>query len=248
MKFERLNPITNEIASSAQAMQPAQMDAIVARAAAAFPIWSAMGPSARRAVLMKAADGLEARTGAFAEAMMGEIGATIGWAMFNVSLAVNLVREAAAITTQISGEVIPSDKPGCISLALREPVGVVLGIAPWNGPIVLGARDCGSACVREQRDPEGIRDVPPHPFADHRSFSGGRFSGRHGQYRHQRARGRRRRGGSVDRRTCRQAHQLCRFDQSGPDHRQARRLTSEASRARTGWESAVDCARRCRSG
>ena len=153
MKFDRLNPITNEIASRAEAMQPAQMDAIVARAAAAFPIWSVMGPSARRAVLMKAADGLEARADAFVEAMMGEIGATMGWAMFNVGLAASVVREAAAITTQISGEVIPSDKPGCIALALREPVGVVLGIAPWNGPIVLGARAiavplaCGNSVI-----------------------------------------------------------------------------------------------------
>lgn len=153
MKFERLNPITNEVASSAEAMQPEQMAAIVEKAAAAFPIWSAMGPGARRAVLNKAADGLEAHRGTFAEAMMAETGATFGFAMFNVDLAVSVVREAAAITTQISGEVIPSDKPGCIALALREPVGVVLGIAPWNGPIVLGVRAiavplaCGNSVI-----------------------------------------------------------------------------------------------------
>ena len=51
-----------------------------------------------------------------------------------------MVREAAAITTQIAGEVIPSDKPGCMALVLKEPVGVILGIAPWNAPIVLGVR------------------------------------------------------------------------------------------------------------
>jgi acyl-CoA reductase-like NAD-dependent aldehyde dehydrogenase len=55
-------------------------------------------------------------------------------------LAAGIIREAAALTTQIAGEVIPSDKPGCISLALREPAGVVLGIAPWNAPIILGVR------------------------------------------------------------------------------------------------------------
>lgn len=153
MKFERISPITNEIVSSAEAMKPAQMEAIVAKAAAAFPVWSAMGPGARRAVLMKAATALEARADAFVDAMMDEIGATKGWALFNVDLAATVVREAAAITTQISGEVIPSDKPGCIALALREPVGVVLGIAPWNGPIVLGARAiavplaCGNSVI-----------------------------------------------------------------------------------------------------
>jgi acyl-CoA reductase-like NAD-dependent aldehyde dehydrogenase len=64
-----------------------------------------------------------------------------------------MVREAAALTTQIGGEVIPSDKPGCIAMALREPVGVMLGIAPWNAPIILGVRAvavplaCGNTVV-----------------------------------------------------------------------------------------------------
>lgn len=140
MKFERLNPLTGEVASLAVAMQAGDMPAIAARAAAAFPAWAAQGPGTRRALLMKAADALEARKDAFAAAMISETGATFGWAMFNVELAAGVVREAAAITTQITGEVIPSDKPGCIALALKEPVGVLLGIAPWNGPIVLGVR------------------------------------------------------------------------------------------------------------
>jgi acyl-CoA reductase-like NAD-dependent aldehyde dehydrogenase len=64
-----------------------------------------------------------------------------------------MVREAAALTTQINGEVIPSDKPGCLSMALREPVGVILGIAPWNAPIILGVRAiavplaCGNSVI-----------------------------------------------------------------------------------------------------
>ena len=140
MLFERLSPLTGEVASSATAMTAGDMPAIAARAAAAFPAWAAQGPNARRALLMKVADALWARKDAFVAAMIAETGATAGWAMFNVDLAATVVREAAAITTQITGEVIPSDKPGCIALALKEPVGVILGIAPWNGPIVLAVR------------------------------------------------------------------------------------------------------------
>jgi benzaldehyde dehydrogenase (NAD) len=153
MEFTRLNPLTGEAASSAPAMKPADIPAIAARAAAAFPAWAAQGPNARRALLMKAADALEARKDAFVAAMMAEIGATAGWAMFNLGLAAGMVREAAAITTQIAGEVIPSDKPGCLAMALKEPVGVILGIAPWNAPIILGVRAiavplaCGNAVI-----------------------------------------------------------------------------------------------------
>ncbi|WCT80122.1 aldehyde dehydrogenase [Novosphingobium humi] len=153
MEFTRLNPVTGEVASSAVAMQAGEMGAIAARAAAAQPAWGAMGPNARRAVLQKAADALAAKKDEFVAAMMGEIGATAGWAMFNLGLAVSMVREAASLTTQISGEVIPSDKPGCLAMALREPVGVILGIAPWNAPIILGVRAiatplaCGNAVI-----------------------------------------------------------------------------------------------------
>ena len=153
MKFERINPITGAVASSAQAMQASDIPAIAEKAAAAFPIWAATGPNARRAILMKAAAALESKADAFVEAMMAEIGATKGWALFNLGLAASIVREAAALTTQISGEVIPSDKPGCLSMALREPVGVILGIAPWNAPIILGVRSiavplaCGNAVI-----------------------------------------------------------------------------------------------------
>jgi benzaldehyde dehydrogenase (NAD) len=140
MTFSRLNPLTGEVASTAPALKAADIPAIAARAAGAFPAWAAMGPNARRAILMKAAIALEAKAEAFVDAMMAEIGSTKGWALFNLGLAAGMIREAAAITTQISGEVIPSDKPGCLAMALREPVGVMLGIAPWNAPIILGVR------------------------------------------------------------------------------------------------------------
>src|SRR5277367_4230773 len=138
--FERRDPVTGEVATHAAAATIADAVAAADAAEAAFPAWSVRGPNDRRALLNRAAVALEARASGFVEAMMGEIGATEGWARFNLMLAASMIREAAALTTQIAGEVIPSDKPGCIALAMREAAGVVLGIAPWNAPIILGVR------------------------------------------------------------------------------------------------------------
>jgi acyl-CoA reductase-like NAD-dependent aldehyde dehydrogenase len=151
--FERRSPMTGAVVSTAPAMSVADANAAVEAAAAAFPAWSALGPNARRAALMKVADRMEARAEEIVAAMVDEIGATQAWARFNVMLGLGTIREAASMTTQIGGEVIPSDKPGCIAMAVREPVGVVLGIAPWNAPIILGVRAvamplaCGNTVV-----------------------------------------------------------------------------------------------------
>ena len=151
--FDRRNPVTGDIASTVPAASVADANAACDAAQAAFPVWSALGPNARRALLNQAAAELEARAAQFIAAMMGEIGATQGWAGFNLALAAGVVREAAAMTTQITGEVITSDKPGCLAMALREPVGVIVGIAPWNAPIILGVRAiamplaCGNTAV-----------------------------------------------------------------------------------------------------
>jgi acyl-CoA reductase-like NAD-dependent aldehyde dehydrogenase len=138
--FNRLNPISGDVATRAAAASVADARAAADAAAAAFPKWSAIGPSERRAKLNKAADLLESRAAQFASILTTETGATGGWGHFNVHLAANMLREAASMTTQISGEVVPSDVPGSLAMALRQPVGVVLGIAPWNAPIILGVR------------------------------------------------------------------------------------------------------------
>jgi benzaldehyde dehydrogenase (NAD) len=151
--FERRNPITGEVATTAPAMSVAEALATVDAAEAAFEEWSAQGPNARRAVLNRAADALLARADDIVAAMRDEIGATEGWARFNIALGAGMIREAGAMTTQITGEVIPSDKPGSLAMALREPAGVVLGIAPWNAPVILGVRAvamplaCGNTVV-----------------------------------------------------------------------------------------------------
>jgi acyl-CoA reductase-like NAD-dependent aldehyde dehydrogenase len=138
--FVRLNPMTGEPATTAAAAAVADGVAAADAAAAAFPAWSTLGPSARRAKLLRAADVLESQAGRFVEAVTTETGATAGWTHFNVFLAAGMLREAASMTSQITGEVIPSDVPGSLAMSVRQPVGVVLGLAPWNAPIILGVR------------------------------------------------------------------------------------------------------------
>jgi len=151
--FERRNPLDGSVATRAPAASVGDAQAAADAAAEAFKTWSQTGPGARRALLLKAADALEAKTPQFAQAMAAETGASGMWAGFNVFLAAGMLREAAALTTQISGEVIPSDVPGSLAMGLRQPAGVVLGIAPWNAPVILGVRAiavplaCGNTVV-----------------------------------------------------------------------------------------------------
>ncbi|MBW4025003.1 MAG: aldehyde dehydrogenase [Proteobacteria bacterium] len=143
--FERRDPMTGEVATRAAAAGLADVAKVVAAASAAFPAWSETGPGLRRSLLLKAADLLEGRSADFTRTMLEETGATAPWAGFNVHLGAGILREAAALTTQITGDVIPSDKPDVLALAIRQPVGVVLGMAPWNAPVILGVRAIAAA-------------------------------------------------------------------------------------------------------
>jgi acyl-CoA reductase-like NAD-dependent aldehyde dehydrogenase len=151
--FDRIDPATGQVASRAAAATLADADAAVAAAARAFPAWAALAPTERRRRLLAAADRMDARAGEFIETGRAETGAMENWYGFNVMLAANMLREAAAMTTQIDGAVIPSDVPGSIAMAVRQPCGVVLGIAPWNAPVILATRAlamplaCGNTVV-----------------------------------------------------------------------------------------------------
>lgn len=151
--FDRLGPLGSEAITRAPAAQLADAVAAVEAAACAFPTWSAFGPNTRRTILLRAATLLADKIEQFVRLMTAETGASAAWGRFNVMLGSSMLREAAAITTQITGEVIPSDRPGCVAMALREPVGVVLSLAPWNAPVILGVRAialalaCGNTVV-----------------------------------------------------------------------------------------------------
>lgn len=153
MEFERVGPLPGLSPSRAPAMRVDEVNDVVRRASEGFLRWSAMGPTARRAVLHKAADALEGRADEIVQAMLLETGSGEMFARMNVATGAKIIREAAALTTQVSGEVIPSDVPGSTSLAVRQPAGVLLGIAPWNAPVILGVRAiaaplaCGNAAI-----------------------------------------------------------------------------------------------------
>ncbi len=138
--YDRLDPFTQKLATRAAAAGIEDVNAAVEAASAAFPEWSKTGPLQRRALLLKAADILASKVAEFTTLMIEETGATGPWAGFNVMLAANVLREAASMTTQITGEVIPSDKPGTLAMGIRQAAGVCLAIAPWNAPVILATR------------------------------------------------------------------------------------------------------------
>ncbi|APW38770.1 salicylaldehyde dehydrogenase [Rhodoferax koreense] len=143
--FERRNPLDGSVATTAPAATVEDAIAAVHAAATAFKSWSQTGPGERRTLLMSASRALEAKADAFTAAMASETGASAIWAGFNVHLAAGMLLEAASLTTQINGEVIPSDVPGSLAMAVRQPAGVVLGIAPWNAPVILAVRAISTA-------------------------------------------------------------------------------------------------------
>lgn len=151
--FERRDPVTGEVATVAPAASVSDALKAVEAAAAAFPAWSQTGPGARRTLLLKAADELEAMTPDIIATAINETGATGPWMGFNCMLAAGMIREAASMTTQITGEVIPANKPGSLAMAQRKSLGVCVGIAPWNAPIILGTRAiamaiaCGNTAI-----------------------------------------------------------------------------------------------------
>ncbi|MGH9106020.1 MAG: aldehyde dehydrogenase family protein [Acidimicrobiales bacterium] len=134
------DPYTGAVVATMAAAGPEDAARAVDAAAAAAPAWSAMAPSERRKLLLRAADRLEERSGEAAALMTWETGAIGPWGQFNVQLAAEMLREAASLVTRPTGEVLPTSMPGAVSLALRQAAGVVVAFAPWNAPVILGTR------------------------------------------------------------------------------------------------------------
>ena len=138
--FARTDPFTGAEVTLAAAGTAEDAGRAVDAAHGAFRGWADTAPAERRALLSGAADLLMERAPAIAGVMTEEVGGTFGWGMFNCDLAARMLREAAAQTYAAGGAVIPSDVPGALAFAVRQPAGVVVGMAPWNAPVILGTR------------------------------------------------------------------------------------------------------------
>ncbi len=131
----------------------AAAEAAADRAAAAFWDWSSTAPDTRRALLHNLADAISDKADDLRQAAASEIGVAPGWVDFNITVARQVLTTAADLIPLLADTVHDNPAQGTRSILRRQPVGVVLGIAPWNGPIVLAVRAlagplaCGNTVV-----------------------------------------------------------------------------------------------------
>jgi acyl-CoA reductase-like NAD-dependent aldehyde dehydrogenase len=132
------------------ALAVAQADRAANCAAEAFADWATLPPLTRAAHLESAAAALDADRAALVALTAQEIGAARSWTEFNIDLAMSVFRQAATLCDRLGDTPAPDDQS---SILRRQPAGVVLGIAPWNAPLVLAARAiaaplaCGNTVV-----------------------------------------------------------------------------------------------------
>ncbi len=138
--YPDLNPYTGDVFARVPAGKRADARRAAEAAGAAFPAWSRMLPAERQGLFLKAAGILESRGKEIIGLLAEETGCAFGFGAFQTSFTPGLLREAAAQAHQPVGEIVPADLPGAFHMSLRQPVGVVAGIAPWNAPLILSLR------------------------------------------------------------------------------------------------------------
>jgi aldehyde dehydrogenase (NAD+) len=138
--YDDYNPYTDEVFARVPSGRRGDARRAIEAAAAAFPAWSNTLPAERQALFLKAADILQKKQNEIVTILAEETGCTFGFAMFQTMFTPGLLREAASQVHNPIGEIIPADLPGAFYMAIRQPVGVVAGIAPWNAPLILSLR------------------------------------------------------------------------------------------------------------
>ncbi len=138
--FDDLDPFTGNTVARVAAGSRADAKRAVDAAAAAFPGWSQTPAAVRQGIFLKAADVLEARRDDIVDWLARETGCSFGFGMFQMGFVPSLFRQAAGAAYAPLGQILPTDMPGAMAMAIRKPVGVVGAIAPWNAALILSAR------------------------------------------------------------------------------------------------------------
>lgn len=137
--FPDYNPANGEVWAEIPNASRDDARSAIEAANTAFEGWKSLPYTERAGYMLKAADILEKRTADFATIMSAEGGSWFGKCMFEAGYVVGLLRAAAAITYQATGEILPSDHAK-VNMIVRVPLGVVSVISPWNFPLILSIR------------------------------------------------------------------------------------------------------------
>lgn len=143
--YERENPAhVDDVVVEAPDSDAADVAAAVAHVAAGYHEWADTAPETRADVLLRAADLLSERADALAVELVREEGKTLAEARMETRRAPQNLRMYAGESLRLYGESIPS-ADGSLVLTLRQPVGVVAAITPWNFPLNIPSRKLGPA-------------------------------------------------------------------------------------------------------
>ena len=139
-RFPVVNPATEEVIAEVAAGDAADADNAVRAAKACFEsqAWREMSARKRGRLLFKAADLLEARLDEFSRLESAQNGKTLFEAKIELTMTVNTLRYYAGWADKIVGDTLPVDGP-FLAYTLREPIGVVGAIVPWNFPLNIAS-------------------------------------------------------------------------------------------------------------
>ncbi|KAI0126544.1 aldehyde dehydrogenase [Xylariales sp. AK1849] len=138
--FDVDSPGTGKVIHQCGIATEADALAAVDAAAKALPRWRNSTPGERRDILLKAAEIMGNRRSELASYMIEAVGAAQGWADFNISTTIDLLKDVAGRISSLAGTVPSLSDPNLGAMVVKEPYGVVLAIAPWNAPYILGMR------------------------------------------------------------------------------------------------------------
>lgn len=138
--FEVLNPLDDTHYAKAAKGTPKDVQAAVAAAKTAFLTYKETTPTERERWLLRIAEIMEVRQKDLVDCLIDEIGSPVSKAMFEFTKGLTMIRAAAGMCRNVRGETIPSDRPGTFSMSIREPLGVVAVITPFNVPLIKTTR------------------------------------------------------------------------------------------------------------